>query len=80
MGYNDHPTDRKVPIMNALHNAKLTIAALVLYPFHFIRYFATRAYRTSRYRNEARKMRSTFHRPLSKYEVTKLKMRHDIFW
>lgn len=65
--------------MNALRNAQLTIAAIVLYPFHFLRYTLVKTYRQAKYKREARKMRSTFQRPLTWAEKKHLKMRHN-FW
>lgn len=65
--------------MNALHTAKLTLAALVLYPFHFLRYILVTSYRRAAYKREARKMRSTFQRPLTWAEKKHLQMRHN-FW
>ncbi len=63
--------------MNALNNAKLTIAVLVLYPFQLLRYLLVTATRQSSYKREARKMRSTFQRPLTRVEQSYLKMRHN---
>lgn len=65
--------------MNSLHNAKLTLAAFVLWPFHVIRYFLLRTYRSVNYKREARKMRSTFQRPLKPWEDAHLRNRHN-FW